>query len=284
VRALLVLAAILFATLFGAGLQAVWAEPGSTVSVKPSVVEVGLNFSGADVHIHGTAPEDTQVVLKVDGPTESVELSKKGKVLGLFWMTVDRAEVENMPAFHLVRSSDELGRILSADEQIRLGVDPASANITSQAQAVDPSDELVLSKNKEAEFVLGLRDMYIRDGRYAGCVNCPAAQPGAGAGQTDTTAPSTGGIHLVDGQWDTWVKLPSDAPLGDYSVASYWVKNGQVVSSDFQNFSVKKAGLADWLSSMAKENGATYGAMCLGIMIAAALGVGILFPRPRGGR
>ncbi len=283
-RALLALAAILFAALFGAGLQAVRAEPGSAVSVKPSVVDVGLNFSGADIHIQGTAPEDTQVVLKVDGPAESVKLSKKGKVLGLFWMTVDRAEVENMPAFHLVRSSDELDRILSADEQIRLGVDPTSASITSQALAVDPSDEVVLSKNKEAEFVQGLRAIYTQDGRYAACVNCAAAQPGAGAGQTDTTAASTGGIHLADGQWDTWVKLPSDTPLGDYSVVSYWVKDGQVVSSDLQSFSVKKAGLADWLSSMAKENGATYGAMCLGIMIVAALGIGILFPRPRGGR
>jgi hypothetical protein len=284
VRALVVLAAILFATLLAATRQAAWADPGLTVSVKPDVVDVGLNFAGADVHIQGTAPQGTQVVLKVDGPSESVKLSKKGKVLGLFWMTVDRAEVEDMPAFHLVRSSDELDKILSADEQIRLGVDPMSTSIISQAQAVNPSNDAALSQDEAAEFIAGLRDMYIRDGQYAPCVNCHVAAPGASAGQTSMTAPSTGVIRMADGQWDTWVKLPPDAPLGEYSVTSYCVRDGQVVSSDFHSFSVKKAGLADSLSSMARENGAVYGAMCLGIMIAAALGIGMIFPRPKAGR
>jgi hypothetical protein len=280
-RALLLSATLLVTTLLAATQQAAWADTGSTVSVKPSVVEVGLNFAGADIHIDGTAPEDTQVVLKVDGPTESVKLNKKGKVLGLFWMTIDQAEVEDMPAFHVVQSSKPIEHLLSIEQQVKLGVDPESSNILDQARAVDPNNESPLSGEKQTEFVTALRDMYITEGQYTPWRCYHEAE----AADCDTTAP-TGAIIRPDneGHWETSVSLPSDAALGEYSVQAHYVKDGEIVRSDATTFSVEKAGLADSLSSMAAKNGAEYGAMCLGIIIVAALAIGMIFPRPRGRR
>jgi hypothetical protein len=282
-RILLVFTAILLASLLAATGQAAWANPELALSVSPETVNVGLNFSGDDVHIQGSAPDGEDIVLKVDGPSKSVKLSKKGKVLGLFWMTVDRAEVEDMPSFHLVRSSDELDKILSSEEQIRLGVDPMSTSIMSQAQAVDPSDDAALSQDKAAEFIAGLRDMYIRDGRYAPCVSCHRAPSEASTGHMGAMAPSDGVIHLEAGQWETLIALPSDATLGDYNVDCYWVRDGHVVASDSTTFTVRKVGLVDSLGSLAKENGAAYGAMALGIIIAVGMIIGLIFPKRRAG-
>jgi hypothetical protein len=282
-RLLLGFVSILLATFLTATGQSAWADEQPTMSVSPSVVDVGLDFTGYDVHVYGTAPEGTQVVLKVDGPASSVKVSKKGKVLGLFWMTVGRAQVENMPAFHVVHSSEEIDKILSQDEQVRLGVDPMSASIVSQARAVDPNEGTAVSEDKAAEFIAGLRDMYIKDGRYVACASCQGALPAASVGDTaaTATAPSDDVIHLGNGRWETSVSLAWDAPLGDYTVDSYCIKDGQVVGSDSATFTVRKAGLVDSLGSMAKDSAPLYGAMSLGIIIAVGLATGFVFPRRR---
>jgi hypothetical protein len=253
-----------------------------TANVSPSVVDVGLNFTGDDVHIYGAAPDATDLVVTVDGPAKSVKVNKKGKVLGLLWMTVDRAEVQNMPAFHLVRSSGELDSILTSDEQVRLGVDSTSASIMTQARAVDTSDEEPLPEAKAEEFIEGLHDTYVRDGRYVPCASGQNAGQEASAGHTEAATPSDHEvIALENGQWETWVSLPWDAPLGDYTVHSYSIEAGQVVASDTTTFTVKKVGLVDSLGSMAQHNGVVYGAVSLGIIIAVGLTIGFVFPKRR---
>jgi hypothetical protein len=280
-RALLVLAVALLISQ-AATWQTASAGQELTASVSPSVVDVGLNFAGDDVHIYGAAPDGTDVVVTVDGPTKSVKVNKKGKALGLFWMTVERAEVQNMPAFHLVRSSGELDGILSSEEQVRLGVDPMAASVMSQARAVDPSDEAPLPEDEAAEFIGGLRDTYVRDGRYAPCVSSQSAPLDASAGPTGAAASTDHEvIDLENGQWETWVSLPWDAPLGDYTVTSYSIKAGQVVESDTATFTVKKVGLVDSLGSMAQDNGLAYGAVSLGVIIAIGMTIGFISPRRR---
>ena len=281
-------AAVLAVVLLTALLAATWAtaradeEPG--LNVSPEAVDIGLNFSGTDVSISGTAPEGADVILTVDGPLDSVKLRKKGKVMGLFWMTVEQAEVENMPAFHVVRSSEEIDKLLSREEQVRIGVDPASTAILSEARAIDPDDESPLSEEKQVEFIAALRDKYIKDGLYAPCVSCHEAEPAVGdAAHDGSVAPGDAVIRLDDdGRWETSISLPSDAPLGDYSVRAYYVRDGQEVGSDSTTFSVEKVGLVDSLRTMADDNAVAYGAMSLAIAIAIGLTIGFVFPR-RGG-
>jgi hypothetical protein len=90
---------------------------------------------------------------------------------------------------------------------------------------------------------------------------------------------SNGVTRLEDGRWNTSVDLASDAPLGDYSVRAYYVKDGQVVGSDAATFSVKKVGVVDWLGSMAQNNAAAYGSMSMGILIAVGMMIGFVSRR-----
>jgi hypothetical protein len=279
VRAVTVLAATLLAALLAATWTTAWADEESAIVVSPETVDIGLGFSGADVTISGTTPEGADVVLVMDGPLDSVKLRKKGKVTGLFWMTVEQAEVEGMPAFHIVRSSEPIEHLLSREQQVRLGVDPESSNILDQAQAVDPKDESPLPGEKQTEFVTALRDKYITDGQYtpwrcyheAEAADCDAAAPSGAIIQPDG-----------DGRWETSISLPSDAPLGDYSVQAHYVRDGQVVMSDTATFSVEKVGAVDAIGTMAEDKAPLYGAMSLAIAIAMGLTIGFVFPR-RGG-
>ena len=112
-RVVVALAVILLAALLAATWTTARADEETALVVSPQTVDIGLGFSGADVTIGGTTPEGADVVLVVDGPVDSVKMRKKGKVMGLFWMTVEQAEVEDMPAFHIVRSSEPIEHLLS---------------------------------------------------------------------------------------------------------------------------------------------------------------------------
>lgn len=268
--------AVLAVILLAATWTTAWADEGPELVVSPNTVDIGLDFSGADVTIGGTTPEGADVVLVLEGPLDSVKMRKTGKVMGLLWMTVEQAEVENMPAFHIVGSSQPIESLLSREQQVRLGVSPECSDILDQAEAVDPDDGSPLSEEKQTEFVTALRDKYIREGRYTPwrCYH------EAGAAECDTATPSGGVIRPDDdGHWETSISLPSDAPLGEYSVEAYYVRDGQEVGAASTTFNVEKVGMVDALGSMAEDNAVVYAAMSLAIAIAIGLTIGFVFPR-----
>jgi hypothetical protein len=198
--------------------------------------------------------------------------------MALFWMTVEQAEVEHMPAFHVVLASQPIEHLLSREQQVRLGVDPESSKILDQAQAVDPKDESPLSGEKQTEFLTALRDVYITQGQYTPWRCYHEAE----AADCDATAPA-GALLRPDneGHWETSLSLPSDAPLGDYSVQADYVRDGQVVMSDAASFSVEKTGVVDALGTMAEDKAPLYGAMSLVLAIGTGLTIGFVFPRRR---
>ena len=271
--------AVLAVILLAATWTTAWADEGPELVVSPNTVDIGLDFSGADVTIGGTTPEGADVILVVEGPLDSVKMRKMGKVMGLLWMTVEQAEVEDMPAFHIVGSSEPIESLLSREQQVRLGVSPECSDILDRAEAVDPDDGSPLSEEKQTEFVTALRDKYIREGRYTPwrCYH------EAGAAECDTATPSGGIIRPDDdGHWETSISLPSAAPLGEYGVEAYYVRDGQEVGAASTTFNVQKVGVVDALGSMAEDNAIIYAVMSLAIAIAIGLTIGFVFPRRRG--
>lgn len=272
-------AIVLLTALFATTSTVARGEKESSLSVSPGTVRVGLNFAGSDVVIDGTAPAGAEVILTVDGPLNSVKMKKMGKVMGLFWMTVDQAKVQNVPSFHVVLSSKQVDELLSKEEQVKLGVDPAATSILSQARVEGASDGSPVSEEKATEFASALRDMYIKDGRYAPCVSCHSVPLEDRTAHMGAMPASNGVTRLEDGRWNTSVDLASNAPLGDYDVRAYYVKDGQVVGSDTATFSVKKVGVVEWLGSMAQDHAAAYGSMSLGILVAVGMMIGFVSRR-----
>ena len=254
---------------------------GTPVQVSPTKVAVDASFSGADVAMAGTAPADAQAIVKVTAAPRDVRLSKKDRVMGLFWMTTERAVVENMPAFLALYTSQPLDTLLSEEEQIRLGVDADCVGLMNLAKAVaDSANRAPVPTDQAQMYIESLRNIYIRNAKYVPCLSCHRAEPG-GAAHGPAATPPGGVLRLTQGNWDLSLHLPADAPLGDYQVTAYYVKDGRVVATQTGSFQVAKAGLVATLGTLATENPPLYGALSLGVVILVGMGVGIIFPRGR---
>lgn len=253
------------------------------IEISPGTVGVGVNFGGADVAVRGKAPEGTQLVVKVSSQPETVRLSKKGRVMGIFWMTTERAVVENMPSFYAVYSSQPLETLLDKEEQSRIGVDTECTGLMAQARVVsDSADHGALPADQAQAYVTSLRDMYIKSGRYVPCMSCHRVQPETPAGQSAATQPAQMTVHLTRSDWSLNVKLPADTPLGEYNVTAYYIQGGKVIDSQSATFDVEKVGIVETLGTLATQNGVVYGAMALAIVVATGLTIGFIFPKGGG--
>jgi len=257
-----------------------YADDIAPVKVSPSLVGVGVSFGGADVLVEGTAPPGTELVVKVSAQPEAVRLSKKGQILGIFWMTVERAQVENVPpSFFAVYASRPLESLLNKEDRSRLGLDMICTGAMGHVTVTSDSPEHAVLPPDQAEvYVAGLRDVYIKDGRYMPCTAChrPASRTGA---DSPWDRPGLQTVDLKQGAWSLHVTLPADAPLGAYGVTAYYVKAGQVVGSQTASFSVAKTGLVQSLGALAADNAPLYGAVSLLAVTAVGLIVGTIFPK-----
>jgi hypothetical protein len=257
------------------------AEERAPISISPSLVEVGLNFGGADVLVEGELPAGTDLIVRVATDSEVVKLSKKGKFLGIFWMTTERAVVENMPSFHAVYSSKPLESLLSKEERSRLGVDAECTEILKQAEVTSDVDHQELSPEQAHAYAVGLRDMYIKSGRYVPCVSCHRTPSGVSR-VSYQNGPGHGMVHIDQNRWSLNLRLPQDTPLGEYDVTAFYVQGGKVVDTQTATFGAAKTGLVRDLGTMATQNAVVYGAMSLGVVVVVGLAIGVVFPK--GGR
>jgi len=254
----------------------------SQLEVTPKVVDVGLTFGGADILIEGTTLPGAQVLVKVSAQPETVKLSKKGKVMGIFWMTTERAVVENMPTFHVLSASQPVETLLSKEDQIRIGADRECTSIMSQATVTaDTPERNVLPADQSAVYVAGLRDIYIKSGRYVPCVSCHQMRAGDGSANSGAAMPMAGAVRLENGKWNLRFRLPPDAPLGNYTVEAYYIKGMQASDPQTADFEVRKAGLVEFLGTMAARNAPAYGLLTIVVAVFVGLGIGFIFPKSR---
>ena len=252
------------------------------LTVSPEIVAVGINFGGAEVAVNGRAPRDSQVIVKVCTEPSTVKLSKKGRVMGIFWMTTERAVVENMPSFYAVYSSQPVDTLLAKEEQIRLGVDAECTGIMRQATVTaDSPDREPLLGAPSQEYISALRDIYIKKGTYSPCVSCHRTASAAAMPQSGPGGPEHGAIVLSNDMWQLRLMLPADTPLGRYEITAYYVAGSRVVSTESAAFTVQKSGLVELLSNMATQNAPAYGAISLLVVVVVGLGIGFVFPRAK---
>jgi len=247
--------------IFGANLaMPLAAQEEMMVRVYPNEVGVDLQYGGANLIIDGITPSNTEVIVKVTAPAQEVRLSKKGPVAGIFYMTVERAKVENMPAFYFVLSSGPIQNLLTPEDEKRLCIDKYFECLTRVGEVTTdekPSTKIT-NPDMQREYIFGLLDLKKSEKLY------------------DI---ERGKVYVEDKDWSTSFHLPADAPVGKYTIESYAVNPNtkQVVAQAATTFEVKQVGLVDSLAKMAKENGLLYGILAVVLAIAAGLGVGFIF-------
>lgn len=234
---------------------ALLAAPASAQSVPRLIADLSQNridivytFAGAELLVFGAIqypqgrlPEERpDIAIIVRGPPESVTVRRKERVLGV-WVNTDAVRFETAPTFF-------------------------------HAASTRPILEIV---NERTAAIFELSPEYLQ------------LSPGGGADAATVTAFEAGllgtwrgedlygsdpvGVDIVeDVLYRARIDLPSQVPVGTYTVEIHLIQDGDVVSSATQTIDVEKSGFERDIFMMAQENGVQYG--LLSVSLALILG------------
>jgi uncharacterized protein (TIGR02186 family) len=234
-----------------------------TLTFQPAGLERTL-FSKRfhQMTISGTVPEGSQVILKVVSPGKAFKLNKSGKGLGFVWLPISHADVEKLPGMYALLSSGKIASLLSPEQQKTLGLSPDYQELYARAELhyKEPPKESEAAPLKK-EYLAGLIRIQEEGGLYQVQEN---------------------GVQVSGTQFTARLKHPADAPLGEYNVTCYAVKDGQAQILAQDKFQVRQTGLADWLTRQASSNAVIYGFLAALIAIGAGILVGLVFKKGGG--
>lgn len=219
------------------------------ISTSPGVIAIGAQFDGIDLHVDGSVPASSDVVVRLTGHPAELHLREKGKVLGLLWMNVGNITVKNMPSVYLIgvsRPFDELGpavapyRLQGLAEHLEFEKDPGTPDI-------DIPNELLLLKKSTG--------LYNEENG--------GVRLGPDGGNTRT--------------FSALLELPSSLPPGEYQVEAFAVKDGAVIGEYSSAIRAELVGFPKSLSEIAFKRSMLYGVMATVIAIVSGLLIGWIF-------
>lgn len=234
-----------------------------TLSFQPAGLErTLLSKRSQPLTITGPVPEGAQIILKIVSPAKEFKLNKSGKGLGFVWLPISHADVKKLSGMYALLSSGKISGMLSADQQQASGLTPDYQEIYNQAEVhykEPPKGDTAAALKKE--YIAGLIKILEQGGLY----------------QVKEDA-----IRLSGNQFTARIMHPADAPLGEYQVACYAVKEGKAQLLTQEKFQVKQTGLAEWLTHQAGSNAVVYGIMAAIIAVLAGVFVGLIFKKGGG--
>lgn len=231
----------------------------ANLRVDPETVGVRLFYSGAKVHVEGSAPRGWEVAFVCTGKEGRVHLKKKGKVGGVLWMNTGEVEIDHVPSLYLLATSRSLEKAgcLASFKELGVGRGALQSGAVIRPGGEDETrifDEFIKLKEKE--------------GLYSFAEGALKREPGG-----DGTLGCSADFFL-----------PAKVPEGEYEVRLYGFHDGTGRLMGTRTLTVEQAGIAAWIKSTAQERGLLYGILSVVIALAAGLVTGVLFNLgPRGG-
>ncbi len=228
--------------------------PAASLELEPTAIPVDVFHNGARLRVQGEVPVGYEIAVVCRGVDDTVELTKKGKLLGLLWMNVGEATLEHVPALYQVNTVHSLKEIAPPDVRRALGVgyDALEARVTSDQEAGEQSrlfGELI--KLKEREGLFATREHAVQRTDH-------------GAGQAAIATTFT---------------IPARAPFGSYEVVLFGFRDGVGRKLATAQVGVHPVGLVAFMSSLARNHGLAFGLLAVGVAIAMGLLTGVIFGR-----
>ncbi|MFP4560125.1 MAG: TIGR02186 family protein [Thiohalorhabdus sp.] len=217
--------------------------------VSDDRVSVTYRYEGEELLLFGSLPEGAEgVLIEVRGPEEAQNVSRKGKVAGL-WMNVESQRFEGVPGFYALLSDATLEGELDKQQRAELGVGPEA--LFRQARWERDGQEVAAE-----EYFQGLLDHMRRVGLFQ-------ERPGS--------------VAVREGRlFRAAVDLPAQTPVGEYEIVARALKDGEVTHREVQRLSVAKVGIEKWLYNLAHDHPATYGILAVLVALFAGWFVGMV--------
>lgn len=223
--------------------------------LSKDAVAITANFDGSDILIFGAIRRETpipdgpplEVIITVEGPSQSVTVRKKERRLGV-WVNTELVHIGAAPSFYVVSTSGPLDQIFGQDWDARYRISVPLA-MRAFAGAVNVTDVVPFT-----EALIRLRN---ESGLY----------------RLDE-----GSVTVVDQTlFRADVSLPANLIEGDYKTRIFLLRHGEIVDVYRAPIEVRKVGLERWLYRLAFDQPLIYGLMSLAVAVIAGWGASAAF-------
>ncbi|GIL02430.1 MAG: hypothetical protein BroJett030_23290 [Alphaproteobacteria bacterium] len=234
---------------------------GIQMGISVDTIPVGSDFAGTRIAVFGTIENpdrigqmlnEYSIVVTVTGPLEDIVVRRKERVFGV-WMNRASRVYRAVPAFYAVASSRSLASVAPEEtlKAERIGVDYLSFNLYSAgAQTfILPAPEFATSLRR----IRRERDLF-------------AEHP-------------DGVVFLGSSLFRATVPIPSNTPIGAYTVSGHLFRDGQMLASRSGSFRVERAGFEHYMFSLAHVYSYWYGLLAVAAALATGWLASIVFAR-----
>ncbi|MGB3722901.1 MAG: TIGR02186 family protein [Pacificimonas sp.] len=220
-------------------------SPRLIADLSQKRIDIIYTFAGAELLVFGaiqypggrTPDERPDIAIVVRGPPEAITVRKKARVLGL-WLNTDAVRFETAPTFYRAASTRPIEDLV--DERTA-----AIYELSPEYLQLSPSG--AMSAEEIATFERGLLD-------------------GWGAEQLYGSDP--GGVDLIENiLYRARIDLPSQVPVGTYTVEIHLIEEGDILSSTTVAIEVGKSGFERDIYIAAQENSFLYGLLAVSLAL-----------------
>ncbi|MFP4313946.1 MAG: TIGR02186 family protein [Alphaproteobacteria bacterium] len=225
-----ILAVLLALLLFSAS---VYAQERLTIDLAKDRVDITTGFDGAELVLYGVKDKNVDVAVSIEGPLKTTVVRKKGQVFGA-WMNTLSMTFENVPGFYAYALS-------KPESSFKPNVLKAH-NIGLNALFFEPADappqqeniklfQEAMIRNKQTQQLFPLN-----------------AQPV---------------IFLDDGFFKTSIYIPSNVPVGMYTVRTLLLDDAKVIQEKALKLKVAQVGMSAKVYEFATNQSLYYGVLCV---------------------
>jgi hypothetical protein len=220
-----------------------------SLELTDSIIKISTFYNGTSLEASGVISADSEVLLRVSGPKETVHLKVKGKMAGILWMNKSDAELDNTPSVYMLYTPENKLSLLET-QGVNMGYKALSNGITIKPESADKA--FIFSE-------------YVKLMEEAGVYTV-----------------NEGSVHYTDienGQkrFSTVLTIPSKMSAGEYMVEAVSVKNGQILGRSEKILTLELSGLPKMIAALAFGYPLLFGIMAVLIAIATGLIIGTLF-------
>ena len=228
--------------------------PTIQMGISADIIPVSSDFAGTHIAVFGTIENadkvaqllnEYSIVVTIAGPLQNVVVRRKERVLGI-WINREARVYRAVPSFYALASNRPLEAIadtatLKAD---RIGIENLALNLFSTGDQTFalPAPEFSGALRR----IRANRDLYTEDTEGVG--------------------------FLGSTLFRASLPVPSNAPIGEYTVSAFLFRNGGLLASRSGGFRVERAGFESSMYTLAHVYSYWYGI----IAVAAALATGWL--------
>lgn len=210
------------------------------------LIAIRSNFTGTQILVFGAVEAESSeiralardIVVVVRGPERAFTVRRKERVAGI-WMNYDAQDFDSVPTFYAVVSTRPLEAIASRDMLERHQIGTRHLRLRTETSTVDAASENAF--RQAATRLMSRSKLY---------------------------SEVTGGVSFLGNTlFRARIDIPSNVPVGNYTVEVYLIRDGNVIHAQASPLFVNKSGFERFVYNLAYRQPLLYGVIAVALAL-----------------